>query len=83
MAIGNLPTAPFPAAFQVHGDLTATLTGEVFRTNAGTSILGAPNPTFWRMFHGGSTPADERGQLFAEPGASHFNINAPMGISGC
>ncbi len=82
-AIGNLTTTPFPAAFQVHGDLTATLTGEVFRTNAPPTILGAPNSTYWRMFHGGSTPGFERGQLFAEPTAQNglfqFNINAPNG----
>ncbi len=83
LAIGNLTTTPYPAAFQVHGDLTATQTGEVFRTNASQAILGVPNPTFWRMFHGGSTPDFERGQFFAEPAAQNglfqFNINAPTG----
>ena len=79
LAVGNLTAWPFPAAFQVHGDLTATLTGEVFRTNASQTILGVANPTYWRMFHGGSTPADERGQLFAVPTLGHFNINSPNG----
>jgi hypothetical protein len=79
LAVGNLTTTPFPAAFQVHGDLMATWTGEVFRTNTSQTILGVPNPTYWRMFHGGSGATDERGQLFAVPNLGHFNINAPNG----
>ncbi|MBK9146653.1 MAG: tail fiber domain-containing protein [Flavobacteriales bacterium] len=57
----------------------ATWTGEVFRTNTSQTILGVPNPTYWRMFHGGSGATDERGQLFAVPNLGHFNINAPNG----
>jgi hypothetical protein len=31
------------------------------------------------MFQGGTTVGFERGQLFAEPANSHFNLNAPNG----
>ena len=48
-------------------------TGEVFLTNAPTTAN-----TYWRLFHGGTNSSFERGQLFAEPGNSTFNINAPQ-----
>jgi hypothetical protein len=54
-----------PAAWQ---------TPEVFRTTAPTT-----GNTYWRMFQGGTGAGFERGQLFAVPGQSHFNINAPNG----
>jgi hypothetical protein len=76
VASGNLTTTPYPAAFQIHGDLmpTGNQTPEVFRTNAPTTGL-----TYWRMFQGGTAPANERGQLFADPANAHFNMNAPSG----
>lgn len=76
VAIGNLTTTPYPAAFQVHGDLlpVGNQTPEVFRTNAPTTGL-----TSWRMFQGGTTAGFERGQLFADPANTNFNINAPNG----
>ncbi len=76
VAIGNLTATPYPAAFQIHGELmpNGNNTPEVFRTNAPTT-----GSTFWRMFQGGTGAANERGQLFADPSATHFNINAPQG----
>jgi hypothetical protein len=76
VAIGNLTATPFPAAFQIHGELmpAGNNTPEVFRTNAPTT-----GSTYWRMFQDGTTAGFERGQLFADPSATHFNINAPQG----
>jgi len=76
VAIGNLTTTPYQSVFQVHGELlpAGQLSPEVFRTNAPTT-----GNTFWRMFQGGTTAGFERGQLFADPANSHFNINAPNG----
>jgi hypothetical protein len=76
LAVGNLGTTPYPAAFQIHGELmpAGNNTPEVFRTNAPTT-----GNTFWRMFQGGTTAGFERGQLYAVPGQNHFNINAPNG----
>ena len=76
VAIGNLTATPFPAAFQIHGELmpAGNNTPEVFRTNAPTT-----GNTFWRMFQGGTSSAFERGQLFAVLNQNHFNINAPNG----
>jgi len=80
VAIGNLTATPYPAAFQIHGELmpAGNNTPEVFRTNAPTT-----GNTFWRMFQGGTTAGFERGQLFADPnhqsGYYQFNINAPTG----
>ncbi|MBK9175464.1 MAG: tail fiber domain-containing protein [Flavobacteriales bacterium] len=46
----------------------------MFRTTAPTT-----GSTYWRMFQGGIGAGNERGQLFADPSATHFNINAPQG----
>ncbi|MBK7946101.1 MAG: hypothetical protein IPJ85_12715 [Flavobacteriales bacterium] len=74
VSMGNAGVGPYPSAFQVRGELTWTQTPEVFRTNAPTTAS-----TYWRMFQGGTGAGNERGQLFADPSATHFNINAPQG----
>jgi hypothetical protein len=76
VAIGNVGAGPYPSAFQVRGELlpAANQTPEVFRTTAPTTGL-----TSWRMFQGGTTAGFERGQLFADPANTNFNINAPNG----
>jgi len=73
---GTFSPVGFMSALTVRGDQMGgtSVTPEVFRTNAPTTAN-----TFWRMFQGGTTAGFERGQLFAEPGNSHFNINAPNG----
>jgi len=64
------------SAFNIRGDQMGgnSVTPEVFRTLAPTT-----GNTFWRMFQGGTTAGFERGQLFAEPANTNFNINAPSG----
>ena len=76
VTIGNIAAVPAPLqAFQVRGELLgAGNTPEVFRTNAPTTAN-----TFWRMYQGGTTAGFERGQLFANPANTHFNINSPNG----
>ncbi len=73
---GTFSPLGFMSALTVRGDQMGgtSVTPEVFRTNAPTTGL-----TYWRMFQGGTTPVFERGQLFADPANSHFNISAPMG----
>ena len=76
VAIGNLTTTPYPAAFQVHGELmpTGNNTGEVFRTNAPLA-----NSTYWRMYRGSVAAGAEYGTLYNLTGETNFNVNAPNG----
>lgn len=75
VGVGLFTVAP-TSALEVDGSLLPVgfTTGEVFRTNA-----PAAANTFWRMYSGSPGAGSERGQLFANTGAPHFNINAPNG----
>ena len=64
------------SAFNIRGDQMGgtSVTPEVFRTIAPTTAN-----TYWRIFQGGTTAGFERGQLFADPANTNFNLNAPNG----
>ena len=69
LAVGNA-AFPFNSAFEIHGDLMPTPTGEVFRTDA-------PNGanTSWRLLRGGTN----YGHLFNLSTDVHLRLDASAG----